>query len=512
METSATRVRVVAASAADSARCPNCGHLSTARHSWYARALADLAIGGRRVEIQLRVRRWRCLDGTCPARTFVEQVDGLTVRHARRTVALRRALEHVALALAGRAGARLCARLAMPASRSSLLRLLRALPDPAPGQITVVGVDDFAVRRGHRYGTVLVDLDRRRPVDLLPDREASTVAGWLADQPSVAVVCRDRAGGYAEAATVGAAQAIQVADRWHLWHNLAQHVQKAAARHRRCVAVPQPTAPGNAHAPELPPAPPPAGLRRGGALAVRLREHHRQVHDLIDGGGSLKGISRQLGLARGTVRRLARASTVEELLTGRRLPSGPRILDPYAEHLRRRWADGVTNAADLFAEIRALGYRGGYNTVQHHVRPWRAGQPPTAPPARQLTAREISALLLRDPDSLDIDDQSRRTSVRNACPELDRLADHVTRFAVMVTALRGDRLDDWLTAVDTDGQPELRSFAAGIRRDYDAVRNGLTLRHDSGPVEGHVNRIKMIKRQMYGRANLDLLRKRVLLA
>ena len=505
-------MRIVAASAADAASCPRCGHPSTARHSGYTRLLADLAISGRRVEIKLRVRRWRCLDGSCPARTFVEQVDGLTMRHARRTVPLRRVLEHVALALAGRAGSRLCGRLAMPASRSSLLRLLRALPDPPPRQVTVVGVDDFAVRRGHRYGTVLVDLDRGRPVDLLPDREAATVAGWLADQPSVAVVCRDRAGSYAEAAASGAAQAIQVADRWHLWHNLAQHVQKAATRHRRCVALPQPTTPRTAPAPEPPAQPPPSRPSRGGTLAVRLRAHHRQVHDLLGSGGSLKGISRQLGLARGTVRRLARASTAEELLAGRRLPSGPRLLDPYTEHLRRRWADGVTNAAALFAEIRALGYRGGYGTVQHHVRPWRAGQPPTVPPVRPLTARDIAGLLLRDPDGLDADDEARRAEVRKACPHLDRLAEHVTRFAVMVTALRGDRLDNWLTAVDTDDQPELHSFAAGIRRDYDAVRNGLTLRHNSGPVEGHVNRIKMIKRQMYGRANLDLLRKRVLLA
>jgi transposase len=474
--------------------------------------LADLAISGRRVEIQVRVRRWRCLEQSCPARTFAGQIDGLTVRYARRTAALRRTLQDVALALAGRAGARLCAQLAVPASRSSLLRLLRALPDPPAREVTVVGVDDFAVRRGHRYGTVLVDLDSRRPVDLLPDREAGTVAGWLAGQPSVAVVCRDRAGAYADAAARGAAQAIQVADRWHLWHNLAHHVQKAAARHRRCVTAVQHPEP--APAPAIPTSPPPAqtGCSPGSAYAIRWSEQHRRVHELLSNGCSLKGISRELGLARGTVRRLARAATVEELLPGPRIRHEPRLLDAHTEYLQQRWACGVTNATALFKEIQARGYRGGYTAVQDHVRPWRSAPPPTTTPPKPLSARQISSLLLRDPDNLDPDELAHRAGIRDACPDLNRLAEHVTSFAIMITSLRGDRLDNWLTTVETDNQPDLWSFAAGIRRDYDAVRNGLTLHHNSGPVEGHVNRIKMIKRQMYGRANLDLLRKRVLLA
>ena len=272
------------------------------------------------MRIIVRVRRFKCVNPRCAQSTFSEQIPGLTFPFARRTPPLTDALIDIALALAGRPGSRLAAKLAMPVCRDVLIRLIRAQPLPAVGQIEVLGVDDFAVRRRQSYNTILINMDTHRPVDVLPDREADTLAAWLRGHPEIQVVCRDRAGAYANGIADGAPDAIQVADRFHLWKNLCEAAEKTVSTHHRCLRPDQVPAelepepaevPGSAPEPAEPqPAPAPAERR----IVTRTRERFTAVQALVAAGRSRSAISRELNLDIQTVRRFANAATVEELL------------------------------------------------------------------------------------------------------------------------------------------------------------------------------------------------------
>ncbi|MFI9781374.1 ISL3 family transposase [Streptomyces sp. NPDC051956] len=497
--------------------CPHCGSTSGRVHGRYLRRLFDAAISGAGVVIELLVRRFRCLSAACPAVTFVEQVAGLTSPHARFTPLLRGMLTSIAVALAGRPGSRLSAAIGVPVAKDTLLRLLRALPEEPVGPVRVLGVDDFALRKGDSYSTILVDLERRCPIDVLPGREAEPLAAWLGDHPEVEIICRDRGGAYAEGARTGAPQAVQIADGWHLWKNLGEAVEKTVGAHNACARTVFATT-----TPAIPPPgddiwqpPPPAAdtmldvCGRERRLVARTKERYAAVQQLLADGGSLEHICRTLRLDRSTVPRFARAASIDELLV--KATNRSSILDQYRSHLHQRWNDGCRDSAQLHQEIRALGFQGSIQTTRRYLRPFKSTT--AAAPAEPRPAprpRRIVRWIMTNPGNLPDEDALALKEILASCPELDAVTRHVRDFATMMRNHSGDQLPAWMERVERDPLPALHSLVNGLRRDQGAVVAGLSSSWSCGQVEGQNTRVKRIKRDGYGRANFDLLRTRIL--
>ena len=400
-------VKIVARTGSELVACRDCGTPLARVHDRYRRCLQDLACGGRPVRVELEVRRLICDNPGCPVATFAEQVEGLTARHQRRTAGLRSLLERVALALAGRAGSRLARVLGTVVSRFTLIRLVRAMPDVEIGQVTVLGVDDWAKRRGQSYASVLVDMDSHRIIDILPDREAGTFADWLRAHPGVQLICRDRAGGYL-GAREGAPDAQQVADRWHMWDDLGDYVKKTVAAHHGCVrehyAVLEQAAADQAPDPQQTAEQATAVHAENRARVARTRQRYEQVQKLKGEGKRIAAITRELRLAPGTARRYFHADSADELVAAS-LAGWPSMLDDYKPHLHQRWNEGCTNIQQLHREVKALGFRGSYATVYAYLAPFQgegraARRPGTAqgsshhqldpPPPRQPRRRRAA--------------------------------------------------------------------------------------------------------------------------
>jgi transposase len=479
---------VGARTAGGPAACPRCGGLTGQVHGYYQRTVADVPADGRPVVVLVRVRRMRCPDLSCPIQTFREQVPGVLERYQRRTIRLAGQAGEVARRLAGRAGAGLLAALGIPLSRHTALRLLLHLPLPEVAVPRVLGVDDFALRRGQVYATILIDAETGQRVDVLASRKADVLEAWLRSHPGVEVVCRDGSGAYGEAVRRALPGAIQAGDRWHLWHSLGEAVLKEVAAHSSCWAA----------------AGPPLNE---GRQAQTTAERWRQVHDLTDRGTGLLECSRRLGLSLNTVKRYARAAEPERMIRAPRYRAT--IVDPYRDHLRaRRAADPAVPVLQLLAEIREQGYPGSMNLLYRYITQGRveADRP-------HLSPRRVTRLLLTRPAALSESQQSLLSQLTAACPEMTSLAVLVRSFAAMLKPGPGNEagLKDWSETARASDLPHLHAFTRGLDLDKQAVIAAVTLPFHNGRTEGVNTKTKMIKRQMYGRAGFTLLRHRIML-
>nr|WP_161982343.1 ISL3 family transposase [Dictyobacter alpinus] len=504
------------------AECPVCACSSTKVHGSYVRKPADLPCLTSSVRLHLHVRRFLCQNTQRERKTFAESFAGLVVAYAQRTLRQPHVLRELAFSLGGKPGAHMAATLACQVSRDTLLRLLRRTPLPPTPVPQVLGIDDWAWRRGHTYGTILIELQRHQPVDLLPDREAEILANWLREHPGVQIASRDRGGNYAEGLREGAPGAIQVADRFHLLKNLGDAVQKLLTRHllafRRKPAT-KVSQEGNQKQKAGPPIKQPLKVTPELAAIRVVREEERlaryeQVITLREQGWSHQAIADRLGMGSSTVQSWLAAGHFPK----RKSRQQSSKLDRFLPYLQQRRAQGCFNMVQLHQEIRERGYQGSYEAMRHILlrvfpkeQKWqRIPSEKDVQPHVALSPREAMWLFLRRPEKLTAKEQHSLEHLCQIHEEVALAYQLVQQFAEMLRTRSGGQLDAWLDAVLATSLADLHSFAKGIKSDIEAVEAGLILPWSNGMVEGQVNRLKLIKRQMYGRAHFDLLRLRVL--
>jgi transposase len=566
--TTPTMIVVELSTCSAMAICPGCGEASDRVHGRYWRWVADLPMDDRSVGLRLRVRRFRCCNAGCPQRIFCERLPGILEAYARCTSRLTEMHRSIGFALGGEPGSRLAEHLDMPTSPDTLLRRVRQAGDESMPAPRYVGIDDWAIRKGQIYGTIVIDLERGRIVDLLPGRDGEELKKWLEQHPGVEVITRDRWAAFANAASSAAPQALQVADRWHLLKNLREAVERVLAKNagvvrdaladkkpaedtstdkaeltetpapqlketKTCPAVPDQELSGSAAAdsstplatstlPESPPASPTSPLSpkeqaRQAKRQVR-RERFEKVRQLRAEGVSFRRIAKLTGLSLNCVHRYAAAESCPDWNPGRATPTR---LDPFVPFIDEWIAQGGRNAADLHRELVARGATSSYDATRRLLarRLGTTGRPgprvgplhvPAAAASAPISPRKVSFLVVKDPERRNDVDRAQLKRLRDADDTLRQALDLAIEFALLIRKKATRTLAEWLAAAEASASPELRSFASGLRTDEAAVRAAIETAWSNGPVEGHVNRLKTIKRQMYGRAGMPLLRARVL--
>jgi transposase len=508
--------------------CPSCGWQSDKVHSRYRRQLADLPWEGITARLILSVRKFFCLNPECRRQIFCERLPGLAAPYARKTLRLNELLTRLGVALGGRPGARLALGMAIKIGRDALLARVRCAETVPINPVRVLGVDDFAFRKGQSYGTILVDQGQHRIVGLLPDREAATLANWLEGHSGIEIVTRDRASYYADGIKKGAPQAVQIADRWHLQKNLREMLENVLSHHRsqlkKAAAVLSPhrksiEALSDNGLPNLKPK-----QHQSQRTMKQLAEHeekraqrvkrYEEVKRLQATGVSISAIGRQMGMHRETVRQFLRADEYPEA----RPPIKPSKVSPFTEYLKKRWLEGCYNARQLYREIKLLGYEGHLHILQAYLEPWRRLLPEeirrkqAIPAVSPPTPRMLVWWLLKGNEKLKEEQRAFIRQLLDMNPIIKEACELAWEFRRMITDRDGKKLNDWLRKAEQSGISEVISFVKRLRKDKAAVQAAMEYEWSNGQVEGQVNRLKMVKRQMFGRAKFDLLKARILVA
>jgi transposase len=534
---------LVSGESSSACACPTCKQPSRVRHGRYSRDLQDLPAQGRPVVIRVSVQRWRCGNALCRRQTFGSRAPETACFAARRTRRVFDLAGYLGHAAGGRPAHRLTARLGLTMSRDTILRALNRRQQPAPGALRVVGIDDWSWRKGSTYGTLIVDLEHRRVVDLLPNRRADTTARWLGAHPEIEVISRDRCGLYAVGAAQGAPQARQVADRFHLIQNLRDVIERQLSRGpTRMLAQPASCAEPPAARPVDDPRP-----RRFSAAAIHRnadRDARRavrvarfvRVKELADVGLSLNDIVRETGFS---WRSVSKWTSMEVLAPRRRASPTHPTLAAYDEHLSARWAGGARHGVALLGEIKAMGYSGSRASFYRLLAMWKrrdrcsalsssverdpgiqdrgTAELPVSPPepidpatGHLISPITAAAICIKPRGMLSPRQVGKVAALKASSDDFVTMRRLAMRFRAILRRRDPDLLMLWIDDARHCGLHGMKHFARVLLADLDAVRNAVSEPWSNGQVEGQINRLKTIKRSMYGRAGVTLLRARLL--
>lgn len=493
-----------------SSSCPLCSKNGNRIHSHYTRRLADLPISGKLVQLQLKARRFFCRNKKCPRKVFTERFKADILPYARRLCRSTDVLCRIGLEVGGNKGAVLGHIMGNPVSSSTILRLVKHLEIEEPTITSgIVGVDDWAFKKGRNYGTIIVDLEHRKVIDLLPDREADTLSQWLLRHPEIHTVSRDRASAYSKGIKGGTVNAIEVADRFHLLVNLREAFQKTLYQHNSVLKK--------------------AFIEYGHPNTPTLVDHHKvpqvlpkphtpnpesemkfkKAKELALQGYSLKAIARTLNAHRRTIKKYL----ISEEYPGRQAPIHRKYLTNFFDF--KDYLSESYNNHDyqtLYAAIRAQGFNGKYTQFCHNMNRFIKPEKPSLPrlpPIETWSNSKLSFMVLQQQDELTAKDLNFLDFLYQKAPQIKATAELTKNFKNLFLNKAEGTLLDWLTrALDTTS--ELQGFAKGIQKDFDAVNQAVISNISNGQVEGQVNKLKTVKRMMYGRASFQLLRTMVL--
>jgi len=508
-------ITIPAHSKQKTAQCPCCNNKSKRVHSSYIRKLRDLSVSTRCVSVHIAVRKFFCKNPECEKKIFTEQPGTEIKAYSRMTNRTRETLQNILLEVSARKGSYLAHLISLPISPSTALRMIDSLPIPPTEKVTVLGIDDWAYRKGLTYGTVLVNMETGEVIDLLKGRDGVSLKEWLTMHPEIEIVTRDRASSYSSTVSSMLPNAIQVADKFHLLKNFSDCVYSVIRiEYRNLVnSMNENSLQTEPLPPEIPKENGKVLLKAKGERNEYIRYRFEKVKAMLKEGAGLKTVARSLQISRNAVRRYAKVDVLPSKSIYHKYD-----YNEYLEIIAQGFTEGKS-FTKIYVLMKEAGFKGSWSAFycqfkDHPVRTTPAVYKPMDIKLRLISPRKISKYLAFADLSKIKNETDRELIEKLLCKSstLEKIRQQVLTFKELLLGNDVALLKEWMERTLSIGISQLKSFVKGLMGDIEAVRNAVETNWSNGQVEGQVNRLKSIKRQMYGRAGFELLRRKVILS